>query len=95
MQDIVDTYILELCCPMNQYSKIRSIGYFFHIKICRQKSLKLICLKWTYRHSGNDYRVAALSKMNLITKGVTMPCLKSIGQHHLYCSIVNLQVSTL
>ena len=31
-------------------------------------------------HSGNDYRVATLSKSYLTTTGITMQSLKSIGQ---------------
>ena len=29
--------------------------------------------KMTYGHSGNDYRVATLSKLHLTTTGITMP----------------------
>ena len=32
--------------------------------------LKSTCLKWTYGHSGIDYRVAALSKSYLTTTGI-------------------------
>ena len=38
--------------------KIRSIGWLHHIKIVVKKVKKSTCLKWTYGHSGNDYRVA-------------------------------------
>ena len=36
--------------------------------------------KWTYGHSGNDYRVATLSKLYLTTTGTIMQSLKSIVQ---------------
>ena len=38
------------------------------------------CLKWTYKHSGNDYRVATLSKSSLTTTEITMQSLKSMEQ---------------
>ena len=61
-------------------SKIRSIGWLDHKKFVVKKVKKSTCLKWTYGHSGNDYRVATLSKSYLITTGITMQSLKSIGQ---------------
>ena len=36
---------------------------------------KVKFFKWTYRLSGNDYRVATLSKSYLITTGITIPSL--------------------
>ena len=36
--------------------------------------------KDAYRHSGNDYRVATLSKLYLTTIGIIMQNLESIGQ---------------
>ena len=35
---------------------------------------------WTYGHSGNDYKVAALSKLYLTVIGIIIQNLKSIGQ---------------
>ena len=54
-------------------------------KIVRKFVEKLLdtgstCLKWTYGHSGNGYRVATLSKSYLTTTGITMQSLESIGQ---------------
>ena len=45
-------------------------GYILrgHKNLC----LKSTCLKWTYEHSGYDYRVAMLSKAYLTTAGITM-----------------------
>ena len=43
-------------------------------------SKKSTCLKWTYGHFGDDYRVAMLSKSYLTTTGIIMQSLKSIGQ---------------
>ena len=34
--------------------------------------------KWTYGHSGNDYRVATLTKSYLSTTGIIMQSLKLI-----------------
>ena len=45
-----------------------------------KKSKKSTCLKWTYGHFGNYYRVATLSKSYQTTKGITMQSLRSIGQ---------------
>ena len=53
---------LYFVVPGINMPKIRWIGWFYNIKICCLKSKKSTCLKWTYRHSGNDYRVATLSK---------------------------------
>ena len=44
-----------------------------------QKSKKSACFKWTYRLSGNDYRVATISKLYLTVIGI-MQSLKSRGQ---------------
>ncbi len=44
------------------------------------KVKKSTCWKLTYGHSGEDYRVATLSKLYLTTTGITMQNLKSIGQ---------------
>ena len=33
-------------------------------------------LKWTYGHSGNDYKVDTLSKLYLNTTGIAMPSFK-------------------
>ena len=44
------------------------------------KKLKLACLKWTYGHSGNNYRVAMLSKLYLSTTGIIIQSLKSTEQ---------------
>ena len=53
-------------------------------KLAKKKLFKKVkkstCLKWTYGHFGNDYRVATLSKSYLTTKGITMQNLKSKGQ---------------
>ena len=43
-------------------------------------SHKNLLLKWTYGHSGNDFRVATLSKSNLTTTEITIQSLKLIGQ---------------
>ena len=37
-----------------------------------------------YGHSGDDYRVATLSKLYLTTKGIAMQSLESIGQSNLF-----------
>ncbi len=47
-----------------------------HKKIAVKKVKKSTCLKWTYEHSGNDYRVAMLYKLYLTTSGITMQSLK-------------------
>ena len=71
---------LYFVVPGINIPKIRLIGWFDHIKICCSKSKKSTCLKRTYGHFGNDYRVATLSKSYLTIKGITMQNLKSIGQ---------------
>ena len=50
-----------------------------HKKNVVTKNIKKTRLKWTYGHSGNDYRVPTLSKSYLTTTGI-MQSLKSIGQ---------------
>ena len=47
---------------------------FCRLYVCSDLLLMLLelCLKWTYGHSGNDYRVATLSKFYLTTTGITM-----------------------
>ena len=55
-------------------------GLLYFINIILLKKLKSTCLKWTYEHSGNDYRVALLSKSYLTTTEITMQSLKSMGQ---------------
>ena len=47
--------------------KIRTVELLYHIKFFCKNSKKSICLQWKYRHSGNDYRVAKLSKSYLTT----------------------------
>ena len=70
-----------LCYPGNQYTKnqinriIRS-----NKNLSLKKKKKSTWFKWTYGHSGNDYRVATLSKSYQTTTGITMQSLKSIGQ---------------
>ena len=44
--------------------------YFVVLRISIPKKLKSICLKWKYRHSGNDNRVVTLSKSHLTTIGI-------------------------
>ena len=62
--------------PKNQIKRIiRSLK-----NLLLKKVEKSTCLKWTHGHSGNDYRVARLSKSYLTTTGITMQSLKSIGQ---------------
>ena len=56
------------------------MGYLDHKKFVVKKVKKATCLKWTYGHAGNDYRVATLSKSYLTTTGITMQILKSMGQ---------------
>ena len=47
-----------------------------NVKIyCKKK-----CLKWTYVHSGKDYKVTTLSKSYLTTTGIIVQSLKSIRQ---------------
>ena len=43
-----------------------------HKKIVVKKVKKSTCLKWTYGHSGNNYRVATLSKSYLTATGIIM-----------------------
>ena len=45
-----------------------------------QKLDKSTGLKWTYKHSGNDYRVATLSKSYIPTTGITIQSWILIGQ---------------
>ena len=72
--------ILYFVVPGIIIPKIRSIGLLDHKKFVVKKAKKSTCLKWTYGHSGNDYRVATLSESYLTTTGITMQSLKSIGQ---------------
>ena len=54
---------LYFVVPGISIPKIRSIGQLDYIKIrCWKSKKKSTCLKWTHGHSGNDYRVATLSK---------------------------------
>ncbi len=69
--------ILYFVVPGIDIPKIRSIEWLDHIKIYVKKVKKSTCLKWAYRHSCNDYRVATFSKLYLTTKGITMQSLKS------------------
>ena len=42
--------------------KVRWIGLIYHIKNVVKKVRKTTCFKWTYRLSGNDFKVAKPSK---------------------------------
>ena len=46
----------------------------------KQKSYKQPCSKWTYGLSGNDYRVATVSKAYLIKTVMNMQSFKLIGK---------------
>jgi hypothetical protein len=46
-------------------------------KFVVKKVKKSTCLKWTYGHSGSDYRVATLSKSYITTTGIIIQSLKS------------------
>ena len=52
------------------------VTYKFVVKNVKKST----CLKLTYGHSGNDYRVATLSNLYLTSTGITIQSLKSIGQ---------------
>ena len=60
--------MLCFCCPRNQYTK-NQINWIIR---SHKKVKTSTCLKWMYGHSGNDHRVATLSKLYLATKGITM-----------------------
>ena len=49
-------------------------------KLVVKKSKKSACFEWTYRLSGNDYRVDTLYKLYLTVTGINIQCLKPIGQ---------------
>ena len=64
-------------------------GYTFYIvhdckfdmsKLINKKSQKDLCLKWTYRLFGNDYRVVLIFKRYPTAKGIIPESLNSIGQ---------------
>ena len=77
----VDSLItLYFVVPGIKIPKIRSIGWLDHIKICCSKSKKSTCLKWTYGHSGNYYRVATI--MSFVT-WQTVVCWVIFGKEHL------------
>ena len=73
---VASLIILYFFVPGISIPKIRSIGLLDHIK----SKKKSTCLKWTYGHSGNDYRVTTLSKSYLNTTILIMQNLKSIRQ---------------
>ena len=60
-----------------------------HKNLLLKKVKKSTCLKWTYGHFGNDYRVATLSKSYLTTKGITMQSLKSISRQSTILTCLN------
>ena len=53
-------YNIVPCCHRNHYFKNKMNKLIMSIKSCCQKSNKSACFKWTYRLSGNDYKVATL-----------------------------------
>ena len=67
--------VLVISIPKNQINQI-----ILSNKNLLSKSKKSTCLKWTYEHSGNDYRFTMLFKSNLITTGIAIQSLKTIRQ---------------
>ena len=85
------------------YQKLSSVESLFQNswrKLINQESQKQLCLKWTYRLFGNDYRVLSFFKKQLTAKGKIPESLKSIRQFcinqlfHVKMSCFKLDVRT-
>ena len=55
-------------------------GFESHSECVMHVLTNLLTLKWTYGHSGNDNRVATISKSYLTVIRIIIKSLKSVGQ---------------
>ena len=76
------TLYLNVLRISTEYSvnQMNRIFLTFKTIICCHKIKKSACYKWMYGLSGNDYRVAVLSKSYLTVVEISMKSLRSIGQ---------------